>query len=297
MKKSSQSGVASSLSDSFKALCAAIKSLYKLMPLLIITFVSSVMYLSVKLATSTSWMVCILSFVIVLSSLLVYFKSKNYGEAVLALSAGLLTVYTVNWTLSLFIGFITVWLLFTVVVFFIISVRLAAKIETIYIDCTVGLNIPKEQTKAAIKQLEKISGSLENSVLSPEERAEILRFFSFRKVSIENMPVALKWVHIYYVITKINYLDLASFVVAVIKNTYVLDEGFSIDRIFDYIYSAMRDTPVSPQEFIDAFLKTKYILAATQNTILYFDTLKDFFATNQPYDKLEDYVQQKVVIE
>ena len=150
---------------------------------------------------------------------------------------------------------------------------------------------------AAIKQLEKISGSLENSVLSPEERAEILRFFSFRKVSIENMPVALKWVHIYYVITKINYLDLASFVVAVIKNTYVLDEGFSIDRIFDYIYSAMRDTPVSPQEFIDAFLKTKYILAATQNTILYFDTLKDFFATNQPYDKLEDYVQQKVVIE
>ena len=72
----------------------------------------------------------------------------------LALSAGLLTVYTVNWTLSLFIGFITVWLLFTVVVFFIISVRLAAKIETIYIDCTVGLNIPKEQTKAAIKQLE-----------------------------------------------------------------------------------------------------------------------------------------------
>lgn len=111
------------------------------------------------------------------------------------------------------------------------------------------------------------------------------------------MPVALKWVHIYYVITKINYLDLASFVVAVIKNTYVLDEGFSIDRIFDYIYSAMRDTPVSPQEFIDAFLKTKYILAATQNTILYFDTLKDFFATNQPYDKLEDYVQQKVVIE
>lgn len=255
MKKSSQSGVASSLSDSFKALCAAIKSLYKLMPLLIITFVPSVMYLSVKLATSTSWMVCILSFVIVLSSLLVYFKSKNYGEAVLALSAGLLTVYTVNWTLSLFIGFITVWLLFTVVVFFIISVRLAAKIETIYIDCTVGLNIPKEQTKAAIKQLEKISGSLENSVLSPEERAEILRFFSFRKVSIENMPVALKWVHIYYVITKINYLDLASFVVAVIKNTYVLDEGFSIDRIFDYIYSAMRDTPVSPQEFIDAFLR------------------------------------------
>ena len=297
MKKSSQSGVASSLSDSFKALCAAIKSLYKLMPLLIITFVPSVIYLSVKLATSTSWMICILSFVIVLSSLLVYFKSKNYGEAVLALSAGLLTVYTVNWTLSLFIGFITVWLLFTVVVFFIISVRLAAKIETIYIDCTVGLNIPKEQTKAAIKQLEKISGSLENSVLSPEERAEILRFFSFRKVSIENMPVALKWVHIYYVITKINYLDLASFVVAVIKNTYVLDEGFSIDRIFDYIYSAMRDTPVSPQEFIDAFLKTIYILAATQNTILYFDTLKDFFATNQPYDKLEDYVQQKVVIE
>jgi len=297
MKKSSQSGVASSLSDSFKALCAAIKSLYKLMPLLIITFVPSVIYLSVKLATSTSWMICILSFVIVLSSLLVYFKSKKYGEAVLALSAGLLTVYTVNWTLSLFIGFITVWLLFTVVVFFIISVRLAAKIETIYIDCTVGLNIPKEQTKAAIKQLEKISGSLENSVLSPEERAEILRFFSFRKVSIENMPVALKWVHIYYVITKINYLDLASFVVAVIKNTYVLDEGFSIDRIFDYIYSAMRDTPVSPQEFIDAFLKTKYILAATQNTILYFDTLKDFFATNQPYDKLEDYVQQKVVIE
>lgn len=124
MKDRNTTRIGESLANSVKALASAVKSLYKVMPVMMIVFVSLGIYLSTLLAFNTTWMVCILSFVIVVSSICIYFKSNNYGEAVLSLSAGLFTVYTVSWTFPLFVGFIVVWLLFTLIVFLIASVKL-----------------------------------------------------------------------------------------------------------------------------------------------------------------------------
>ena len=292
-----QNSIPQSLSNSFKALISLLKTMYKGMPVLMVVFTISVVYLLTQLAINTTAMVCILSLVIAISSICVYAKSRNYGEAVLALSAGMLTVYTVTWTLPLFFGFIIVWVLFTIIVFLIMSVRLASNIESIYLEASFSLNNTAYTDTQKKKKLEEISNSLKDSILMPEERAEIIRFFCFRKVEIEIMPIALKWVNIYFAITKIPYLDIASFVTEVIKNTALFDAGAAIDDVFDFIYIGMRDTPASPLEYIEAFKKTRYILASTKNTILYFKTLNDFFYKGQMTSDIEKYVEQNVVIE
>lgn len=297
MKDRNATRIGESLANSVKALASAVKSLYKMMPVMMIVFVSLGIYLSTLLAFNTTWMVCILSFVIVVSSICIYSKSNNYGEAVLSLSAGLLTVYTVSWTFPLFVGFIVVWLLFTLIVLFIASVRLASKLETIYMESSFSIKIANKGDKEIRKILEGVSKSLENSLLMPDERAEVIRLFCFSKLSIENMPVALKWVNLYYSITKIPYLELASFVVAVIKSTIILEDGVPINEVFDFVYTVMRDTPISPKEFMEAFIKTKYILVSSGSTILYFESIKDFYLSNKPYDELEAFLKEKVDIQ
>lgn len=294
MKKIS---IPQSLKNSFMALISLLKTMYKGMPLLMLVFTALVVYLSTLLAINTTAMVSTLSFVIVISSVSVYAKSKNYGEAFLALSAGLFTVYTVTWTQSLFLGFIVVWVLFTITVFFITSVRIASNLESIFLDASISLPNPSYTDKQIQRQLEGISNNLKDSILMPEERAEIIRLFCFKKVEIDKMSIALKWVNVYYAITKIPYLDIASFVTEVIKNTFLFDAGVDIDDVFDYIYLGMRDSPASPLEYMEAFKKTRYILASTKSTILYFKTLNKFFYSGQSISAIEDYVAQNVVIE
>lgn len=274
-----------------------LKTMYSGMPFLMLVFTFLIVYLSTHIIINTTAMICILSFIIVLTSIFVYSKAKNYGEAALALSVGLFTVYTVTWTISLFIIFIFAWVLFTIVVFFIMAVRLASNIESIFLEASFSLNNTSYTDKQLKKQLEDISNNLKDSILMPEERAEIIRLFCFRKIDIDKMPIALKWVNVYYSITKINYLDIASFATEVIKNTSLFDIGASIDDVFDYIYAGMRDTPVSPLEYMEAFKRTRYILASTKSTILYFKTLNKFFYAGLPTSDIENYVKQNVVID
>ena len=296
-KEMKQNSIPQSLNNSYRALISLLKTMYKGMPVLMVVFAALVVYLSTLLAINTTSMVCILSFVIVISSVCIYAKSKNYGEAVLALSAGLFTVYTVTWTLSFFLGFIIVWVLFTITVFLITSVRISSNIESIFLEASISLHNTAYTDKQMKKQLEEISNSLKDSILMPEERAETIRLFCFRKIEIDKMSIALKWVNIYYAITRLPYLDIATFVSDVIKNTSIFDSGASIDDVFDYIYTGMRDTPASPLEYIEAFKETRYILASTKSTILYFKTLGNFFYTGQPTSDIRDYVEKKVVID
>lgn len=290
-----QNFVPKSLSNSCKRLISLLKTMYKNMPVLMVAFTFLVIYLSTQIAINMNVMVCILSFVVVVSAIIIYVKTENYGEAVLALSAGLFTVYTVTWTLSLFLGFISVWVLFTVIVFFITSIRSISNIESILLEASMLLYNAEFTDEQIMRQLEEISNSLKDCVLMPEQRATIIRLFCFRKIEIDRISIALKWVNIYYSITKIPYLEIASFVTEVIKNTSVLNSGATIDDIFDYIYVGMRDTPASPLEYMQAFKRTRYILASTKNTLLYFNSINKFFYTGKSSSIIEEYVKKNVV--
>ena len=269
--------ILNSFNNSWKAFVSLIKTLYKAMPILMITFTFIMIWLIDKFSINSTLQLSLLTVVIFISTIAVYLKSKNYGEAVLALSAGLFTIYTVDWTVYLFISFIIVWVAFTIVVFLSTSIKLSSQSETIYLEATFALKSNELSDKDCEKKLRAIANSLQNSIIGPIEKAEIIRTFAFKKLSLDDMPVALKWVNMFFALTRIHYLDLADFVIIVIKRTKFAQNHFSIDKIFDYIYDGMRSASASPQEYIEIFNLTRHHLIKSKDIIRYFETLKLYF--------------------
>lgn len=266
-----------SLHNSWATLISLLKTLYKGMPLLMVSFTFLIIFLAEKIGSNTTFQIGMLTAVIFLSSIAVYFKSKNYGEAVLSLSAGLFTVYTVSWTKSLFISFIVVWVMFTIVIFLATSIRLSSTIQSIYMEATFAIKHSQLSDKECERQLQAISDDLKNCIIGPVERAEIIRVFAYRKIPISDMKMGLKWVNILFSLTRIPYLILADFVAVVIKNASILNQRITGDMIFEHIYSGMRNAPVTPQEYIEAFQQTRHFLIRNKNIVLYFDTLNTYF--------------------
>lgn len=274
-----------------------LKSLYKGMPVLMVSFTFLMIFLAEKIGRNTTLQLGMLTIVIFFSSVVVYFRSKNYGEAVLALSAGLFTVYTVNWTTPLFISFIVVWVAFTVIVFLSTSIKLASESQSIYLEASFALKGTELSDKECEKALCSIADKLKDSIIGPIEKAEVIRVFAYKKIAIEDMTTGLKWVNIFFALTRIPYLVLADFVAVVIKNTSIISEHITCDNIFDYIYTGMRNAPVAPNEYIEAFQQTRHILIKSKQVVLYFNTLVEYFDSGVSPQDIEEFFTQALSVE
>lgn len=267
------------------------------MPVLMISFTFITIFLAEKISSNTTFLLGMLTVVIFLSTIAVYFKSKNYGEAVLALSAGLFTVYTVTWTTSLFISFIVVWVMFTIVVFLASSIRLSSTIQSIYMEATFAIKNLQLSDKECEKQLQAISYNLKDSIMGPVEKAETLRVFAYRKISLSDMKIGIKWVNIYFSLTRISYLTLADFVAVVIKNASIINQTITGDMVFEHIYSGMRNAPVTPQEYIETFQQTRHLLIRNKNIVLYFDALNTYFDSGTSPNDIEAFFETALHID
>lgn len=286
-----------SVNNSGATLMSLLKSLYKGMPVLMVSFTFLMIFLAEKIGSNTTIQLGMLTVVIFFSSVVVYFRSKNYGEAVLALSAGLFTVYTVNWTTPLFISFIVVWVAFTVIVFLSTSIKLASQSQSIYLEASFAVKNKSLSDKDCEKALSSISDALKDSILGPIEKAEVIRVFAYKKIEMTDMAVGLKWVNIFFALTRIPYLVLADFVAVVIKNTSIIGREITCDRVFDYIYTGMRNASVSPNEYIEAFQQTRHILVRHKQVVLYFNTLVDYFDSGVSPQDIEEFFNQALTVE
>lgn len=286
-----------SVHNSWKALVSLLKTLYKGMPLLMLTFTLLMIFAAEKIGSNTTFQLGMLTAVIFLSAIAVYFKSKNYGEAVLALSAGLLTVYTVTWTPAFFISFILVWVMFTIIVFLTTSIRLSSTIQSIYMEAVFAIEQSQLSDKECEKHLQAIANDLKDCIIGPIEKAETIRLFAYRKISLSEMKIGLKWVNIFFSLTRIPYLDLADFVAVVIKNASVLNKRITGDMLFEHIYSGMKNSPVTPQEYIAIFQRTRHLLMKNKNVVLYFDTLNTYFDSGISPDSIEMFFEQALHID
>ncbi len=187
-----------SLYNSCAVLISLLKTLYNGMPLLMVSFTFLMIFLAEKIGSNTTFQIGMLTVVIFLSSITVYFKFKNYGEAVLSLSAGLFMVYTVTWTKPLFISFIVVWVMFTIVIFLTTSIRLSSTIQSIYMEATFAIKHSQSPGKECERQLQAISDGLKDCIIGPVERAEIIKIFAYRKIPMSDIKMGLKWVNIFF---------------------------------------------------------------------------------------------------
>src|SRR5438105_2763695 len=108
-KRKKKESIGKSFYEVWRAFIAAVQSLYKLVPCLVIVMALVIAGVTWLALFSSKLMLGIVLLVVLAVAIIVYVSTQRYGEAALALVAGLLTAYSVNWNGKRFIGFIAVW--------------------------------------------------------------------------------------------------------------------------------------------------------------------------------------------
>lgn len=142
------------------------------------------------------------------------------------------------------------------------------------------------------KKLKKIGETTENNALGPIERAEILLIFSYRKLSIETMRSALRAVGILSVITQLPPKEVAMFIADAYKTfNYAFPE--QKEKLVDILYENIKQSPVAPSDFIDAFKQSRQILLSnTVEPIAFLELLKQALEKGTPPNETRHYIME-----
>lgn len=247
------------LYHTLKELNNSLKNLFKDSPsitfmLFCIGVITTYYVLSFSLSLMTGFAILL----VITTSLVVYFKTKNYGEASLSLVAGLLTIFTVEWTVALSIVFIISWLAFTTVALMIYSVSLAAKSEDIYLQAAQFMSNDPDRTDDIKEELEKIAKNLKG-LLGPIERAEALRVLSFRQVPLDQMGDYIRGIDQISAITKVDYIEVSNFFGELYRLMDVTPNN-QFKPTINGIYDIIKQTPAHPKEYMEFFKQTRRLV-------------------------------------
>lgn len=247
------------LNESFKALRNSISAAYNLAPAVVITglllaaivFVASLFFVEIKMGS--------IILLIIIISIIVYAVSKNYGEATVALMAGLLAAFTVEWTWNKYFVFMLALLGFMFFVLLIGSLRIFATNESLYREAALYVSVSRY--KEIEKQLIKISKSIPDKLLGPVERADAIKIMAFRKIPLESMQYMLAIIQTFVGITRLDVKTITQFLVDLTRVLH-LEIGPNLRTKIDNIFELYRDAPVSDEEFIAAFSSTKHFVVS-----------------------------------
>lgn len=283
--------VRSSVNDSLTALKGVIQASNQAIPG--VTVVAGLLVASIILVSiqSVPLMMAVVVLVVLLVSVLVFAGTSNYGEAALALVAGLLTAFTVSWTPGTFAVFVVSWFVFTFIALIISSLKLAAKEQDIYFDAAQAIRSDRPaETKG---ELQKIVKHRSSKMLGPIKCAEVLRLFAFRKLPLTSMQYGLKAVEVLSVITRVDHETVASFVADVYK-MFPTTPGLRYENLLDHIYEIIRSSPVAPSEFISAFNHSRRIvLSGDVEPEDYFQRLTVALEKGVPPEAIYDYLRSQ----
>ncbi len=195
-----------------------------------------------------------LSVLVTFVSIIIYAKTKKYGETLLTFMLGLLTIFSAKWDPYKSILFFSFYLGFHAIIFVISSVSLAAKLETELTSAASFIDL--KNFKKVYKRLREISQmDTKHNSLSTIERGEAIKFLAFINVPIDAMPEALKNVEYIKVIYQADLKKSLEFFRALF---YIKERsGFTVD-VTNYLDIIVHQRiPLTPDEFFRIFDKTK----------------------------------------
>ena len=281
--------------ESLTSLKAAMKAAYKLAPFFIIIMVCIIVAVTYIAILSTKLMMGLVLLIVLGVTVVVYASTNNFGEAALALVAGLLTAYSVNWTPNRFISFIAVWSAFSFLALIISSIKLASRSESLYRQAAIVISDSSFHISEKEKELKEIAENCSTGVLGPIEKAESLLLFCHRKLPQSIMASALKAVSIISVITEIKPKDLSSFIADAYK-VFGGSNSKQQEELIDLLYKKIKESPAAPTDFIESFKKSRHlILSKTIKPTTYLDLLqKALEAGNLPSD-VDEYIKSSLI--
>lgn len=245
----------------WQALCNVLSAAYGLAPAVVIVgliLVGLMIFVSLYFVEIMMGTIIILIFLI---SLVVYAASNNYGEATLALMAGLLAAFTVEWTWNKYVVFLITLISFLFFILLTSSIKLAAKNESLYLQAAIYIDVAR--SKEIERQLRKLANEVSAKKLGPVDKADAIRIMAFRKVPIESMKHMLGTIEIISGITNQDAKSVTLFLIDLSK-TLGITPGPDFQKEIDKIFNLYRDAPISYEEFIQAFKNSKRLVISNK---------------------------------
>ena len=286
-------GIGDSLSEATKSLGSALKATYEFAPLavIVLALMSVVLvWLTVKWTPLMTGTAVIL---ILILSLSLFAIRGNFGEALLSLVGGLLSIFAYEWTVERYVAFSVAWVGFALFALLISSLKLAAKNEDVYRQAALRLAGPGPCLKDTEDRLKRIGEKTDPRMLGPLERAEIIRTFAFRNLPIELFASGLAAAELLSVITKCK-VHAVSIFVADFFQSFKPDGELEACQITDLLYDSICKTPVPPEEYFAAFEKSRrLILSGTIGPKVFLDDLRQCLACGVSVDEMCNAIRTK----
>ena len=180
---------------------------------------------------------------------IIYSKSKNISEVSITFIVGLIAVYTINWEWKIFLIFVLSFICFLIICFFVSSIQLASKVQKITV---LAANFIDPYDESIPKKLNRIiNKKTKYGYLGPIDKAEAIRYMSFRNIPIDEMTMILESSELLSAITEVSILKIVEFLTDIRKI-----EDLNRDNL-DFLFKLIREIEVSPEEFFEIFSRCK----------------------------------------
>jgi len=266
-----------------RALKGTFLALYRFYPGAVIALLVLVGFFCFLISRSELASQAVAVLVVFIVSITIYFREKNYSQAILAFVIGLLPALSMLWSPGRLWLFVGGFFILNSFFFIVASIRIAASNEQIYKQAAVFAT--REDPSVTDKELERLAKRAGTSFLGPVEKAECVRQLMFRNFPIHHLPEALKSIEKMSVITNIPAQEIASYLIIL----YPLADttGVSFGQLDDRFYLILRDSAATPEEFFEAFRLTRnLVLEGQMNLDTYLSRLSSLLGLGFPPEKL-----------
>lgn len=248
-----------SLLRAIKALKNVIKDLFAKMPVLFV-FVVYVTKLMIDAYLSEGFSIVFLIGIMILSiSIITYITTNDISSTTLSFILGILTVYSVNWGEANYKLFIILYMIYTILVFLVSSLKLAIKKESILTQAASKIDV--HNFEEIYKILNKISmKSTQYNQLSIIDRCEIIRYLAFRQVITGEYEQAINSVELISGACQIELNKCCEMYYSMYM--YCKNNGVTqrIDKEVERLLDKVTTLTITYSEFFDVFKETKRIL-------------------------------------
>jgi hypothetical protein len=235
-----------SAKDTFRAFSAVLRSANNLVPGVVLLGAIVTVPLVLLIASQAKLITAATVLVVLIVAIAVFIRRNNFGEAAIALVAGLFPALSIDWTAGKFVAFSIAWILLAAITLMIGSVRLAAEYESIYTDAATASSVEA-------REFRELSDSYSGHI-GPVEKASVLRLLAYRGLAIGLMKTALRDTDMLATVTRLDVLVAAGF----IGDLYRINPSLPEDHL-NSVESAIHQSASSPSEFLAAFNQSRHV--------------------------------------
>ncbi|GGG20943.1 hypothetical protein [Pontibacter amylolyticus] len=260
--------------------------LFRRFPLFMFAIVGILGFAAYSIINNNEGMQIFLCVLISITSFIIFMKTSSYGETILSFMLGILTISTIDWDENNELIFIIVFVLFNVLLFIGTSIKLHAQVETILTHAATFIDL--RNYKKVYKELQDLLRTgTKGGQLGALNKAESIRFIAYLGIPVSEMGYSLNAIEIIKVVNNIELRQALNYFRAIYFFKLRTANYNSFEAILDTFFNQLKTIPLSPEEFLIIFDKTKRTVISHEITLdQYFSNLRNLLLSGADEDEI-----------